>query len=92
VSIIVIHSDEDEPNPGMSQNWIGGSAVDWIHQHVVQHHIHPNDVHHDPDIVGNSLLRLNPLMPSQASQTFQHLYMFVLLGLFGFTYIGTNIY
>jgi fatty acid desaturase (delta-4 desaturase) len=30
------------PNPavnralGITQNWIGGSALDWIHQHVVQ--------------------------------------------------------
>jgi fatty acid desaturase (delta-4 desaturase) len=21
---------------GLTQNWIGGSALDWIHQHVVQ--------------------------------------------------------
>jgi len=76
---------------GLGQNWIGGSAVDWIHQHVVQHHINPNDVHNDPDIVGNDLLRLNPLMPKNASQTFQHIYLFVLLGFFGFTYIGDSL-
>lgn len=37
---------------GLSQNWIGGSSLDWIHQHVVQHHIHTNDVHEDPDLSG----------------------------------------
>lgn len=48
---------------GITQNYIGGSALDWIHQHVVQHHIHCNDVHEDPDLAGNDLLRLNPLKP-----------------------------
>ena len=24
---------------GMTQNWIGGSAIDWMHQHIVQHHL-----------------------------------------------------
>lgn len=37
---------------GLSQNWIGGSSLAWIHQHVVQHHIHTNDLHNDPDITG----------------------------------------
>lgn len=70
---------------GMTQNWIGGSAVDWIHQHVVQHHVNCNDVNHDPDIVGSDLLRLNPLKPLLGHQVFQHLYMFLLLSLFGFS-------
>lgn len=72
---------------GVSQNWIGGSAVDWIHQHVVQHHINPNHTHRDPDIVGNPLLRLNPLSSLEKHHLLQHIYMFILLALFGFTYI-----
>lgn len=72
---------------GLSQNWIGGSALDWIHQHVVQHHIHCNDVNNDPDIVGNDLLRFNPLKPMAKHHVFQHIYMFLLLSFFGFTYI-----
>lgn len=76
---------------GLSQNWIGGSAVDWIHQHVVQHHIHPNDVENDPDIVGNPLLRFNPVKSLEKHQMFQHIYLFVLLALFGFTYIGDTL-
>ena len=35
---------------GLTENWIGGSQINWIHQHVVQHHIHTNDVHLDPDM------------------------------------------
>ena len=76
---------------GLSQNWIGGSAVDWIHQHVVQHHINPNDVEEDPDIVGNAVLRLNPLKPMAKIQAFQHLYLFILLAFFGFNYITETI-
>ena len=72
---------------GLSQNWIGGSAVDWIHQHVVQHHIETNHVAKDPDIVGNALLRFNPTKPNTTIQEFQHIYMFLLLTIFGFTYI-----
>jgi fatty acid desaturase (delta-4 desaturase) len=72
---------------GMAQNWIGGSAVDWIHQHVVQHHVKCNNVDHDPDIVGNAILRLNPLKPLLKIHLFQHVYIFVLLAVFGFTYI-----
>ncbi len=72
---------------GLTQNWIGGSALDWIHQHVVQHHISPNDVNHDPDIAGNSFLRFNPLRPRESQHLLQHIYVFVLLCFFGMTYI-----
>lgn len=72
---------------GMTQNWIGGSALDWIHQHVVQHHIFPNNVNHDPDIVGNDFLRLNPLKPRESYHVGQCLYIFLLLGLFGISHI-----
>ena len=68
---------------GMSQNWIGGSAVDWIHQHVVQHHTETNDIHHDPDLEGNIYLRLNPLKPMASHQLFQHIYVFILIAFFG---------
>ena len=71
---------------GMSQNWIGGSAIDWMHQHVVQHHIHCNNVEKDPDIAGNYLLRLNPLKPLIPHQLFQCFYFTSLLSLFGISY------
>lgn len=70
---------------GASQNWIGGSALDWIHQHVVQHHVNCNEVHNDPDIAGSDLLRLNPLKPLLGHQAGQHLYVFC-LPLFSFLF------
>ena len=68
---------------GWSQNWIGGSALDWVHQHVVQHHLFTNEVHHDPDIAGSDILRLNPLKPLHWPQALQHAYFFVLILFFG---------
>ena len=68
---------------GVTQNWIGGSALGWIHQHVVQHHTETNDVNHDPDLMGSDFLRLNPLKPMLKHQLGQHIYAFALLALFG---------
>ena len=68
---------------GLSQNWIGGSAVSWIHQHVVQHHVHTNDVHVDPDMEGNDLIRINPYAPRRVFHMLQHIYMFALIAGFG---------
>jgi len=34
---------------GLSQNWIGGSQVMWLQEHVVLHHMHTGDVEMDPD-------------------------------------------
>lgn len=76
---------------GMSQNWIGGSAVSWIHQHVVQHHIYCNDVHDDPDIMGGSLIRINPLRPLIGYQAFQYVYVFVMIAGFGFKQIFSTL-
>ena len=68
---------------GTTQNWIGGSALGWIHQHVVQHHTETNDVNHDPDLMGSDFLRLNPLKPLLKIQLGQHVYAFLLIALFG---------
>jgi len=76
---------------GLSQNFIGGSAIDWIHQHVVQHHINTNDVHHDPDIQGNIILRLNPIKDILRHHSMQHIYIFILITLFGFTTVMSAI-
>mmetsp|Transcript_21480 Transcript_21480/g.31168 ORF Transcript_21480/g.31168 Transcript_21480/m.31168 type:complete len:424 (+) Transcript_21480:53-1324(+) len=75
---------------GLTQNWIGGSAVDWIHQHVVQHHVHTNDLHHDPDIAGNTFIRLNPLQPLLHFHVVQHIYIFLLICGFGFSVVFTS--
>jgi acyl-lipid (7-3)-desaturase (Delta-4 desaturase) len=70
---------------GLTQNWIGGSSISWIHQHDVQHHIHTNDVVLDPDISGTKLLRLNPMREWQPHYTLQYIYFFWLIGLYGIT-------
>ena len=72
---------------GLTQSWIGGSSVSWIHQHVVQHHVHTNDLHLDPDMTGSDILRMNPLEPLMKYQLFQHIYFFVLLALYGFSVV-----
>ena len=72
---------------GLSQNWIGGSSIDWMHQHVVQHHIYCNDMQNDPDLVGLSyILRINPSKSWYFVQQFQWLYIFILFAFFGITY------
>lgn len=68
---------------GASQNWIGGSAVSWIHQHVVQHHVHTNDLERDPDLTGNTYIRLNPTQPLMKFHIVQHLYFFLLMAFYG---------
>jgi len=72
---------------GLTQNWIGGSAISWIHQHVVQHHIFTNDIRYDPDISGTRLLRLNPIREWQPYYSLQYIYFFALIGLYGWTAI-----
>jgi fatty acid desaturase (delta-4 desaturase) len=72
---------------GATQNWIGGSAIAWVHQHVVQHHIHTNDLEKDPDIAGNPYLRLNPNQKLMEFHIIQHIYFFVLLALYGFAVV-----
>lgn len=68
---------------GAMQNWIGGSAISWIHQHVVQHHVHTNDLELDPDISIEYIVRLNPTHPLLKFHIFQYFYFFVLIAFYG---------
>jgi len=52
-------------------------------QHVVQHHIHTNDVNLDPDINIEFYVRLNPTHPLLQFHMFQYIYFFFLAALFG---------
>jgi fatty acid desaturase (delta-4 desaturase) len=63
---------------GLSQDWIGGSSLMWMQEHVVLHHLHTNDVAMDPDVQGFPVLRLHPDEPSFAWHALQHLYIFAL--------------
>ena len=76
---------------GMTQNYIGGSRIDWLHQHVVQHHISTNDIQDDPDMSANDMLRLNPVKPLLKYHMFQHLYTLVILAGFGFAVTSTTL-
>jgi acyl-lipid (7-3)-desaturase (Delta-4 desaturase) len=64
---------------GSINNWIGGSAIDWIHQHVVQHHLYCNDMNHDPDAMGNIIVRLNASNEWNGIHRYQHLHIFYCL-------------
>ena len=63
---------------GLSQDWIGGSSLMWMQEHVVLHHLHTNDVEMDPDVQGGPVLRLNPDETPHAWHALQHLYIFAL--------------
>nr|WDS84438.1 delta-5 fatty acid desaturase [Apocyclops royi] len=76
---------------GKSQNWIGGSTVSWIHQHVVQHHVHTNDLELDPDIAIEFYIRLNPRHPLLKFHVFQYIYFFLIAALFGLQKIMTSL-
>jgi len=72
---------------GLTENWIGGSQVNWIHQHVVQHHLHTNDVHLDPDMQVHFFtaddIRINPLRSLKRQHLGQHVYIWILLPIYG---------
>lgn len=69
---------------GLSQDWIGGSSVMWIHQHVVLHHIHCNDADKDPDMGGAPLFRTHKADgPARWYMRAQHVYMFLLESIYG---------
>ena len=76
---------------GLMQNWIGGSRIVWIHQHVVQHHIHCNDINRDPDMEGNKIIKLNPLAAYEKHYMYQYVYFLAALGLFGFSVVKDTI-
>eukprot|EP01126_Amoeba_proteus_P041881 TRINITY_DN4521_c0_g1_i1.p1 TRINITY_DN4521_c0_g1~~TRINITY_DN4521_c0_g1_i1.p1 ORF type:complete len:412 (+),score=36.70 TRINITY_DN4521_c0_g1_i1:81-1316(+) len=54
---------------------VGGSSLMWRHQHVVSHHVYPNDVHRDTDTYSNfPLLKLNPALEVKWYFQYQHYY------------------
>ena len=42
---------------GYCQNYIGGSALMWMYEHIVNHHQYTNSMQKDPDIQGGGILR-----------------------------------
>ncbi|KAG5176570.1 delta-4 desaturase [Tribonema minus] len=68
---------------GLAQDWIGGSSVLWVHQHVVAHHVHTNHEALDPDIQGFPLFRLYQNSEWRPHHRLQHLYFYCAAALFG---------
>jgi linoleoyl-CoA desaturase len=62
---------------------LGASSHLWRLKHNVLHHTYPNISGLDPDIeAGSPFLRLAPWQPRQWHHRFQHLYVWLLYGLF----------
>ena len=62
---------------------LGASSCLWRLKHNVMHHSFPNVAGLDPDIdAGSPLLRLAPWQPHRRHHRFQHLYVWLLYGLF----------
>lgn len=63
---------------GLSQNWIGGSRVMWLQEHVVLHHLHTGDCEMDPDAQMSPVMRGHEQSPWYPWMAFQHFYLFLL--------------
>ena len=71
---------------GYTQNYIGGSAMMWMYQHVVNHHQYTNIIGMDPDIDGEPILNLHN-KKLKWWQTYQHYYVFLLEAFYGFVVV-----
>ena len=72
---------------GYSQNYIGGSALMWMYEHIVNHHQYTNSIKKDPDIQGGSVLRFYKEKENSKPRwyhRFQDKYIFILESLFGY--------
>jgi linoleoyl-CoA desaturase len=66
-----------------SLDLLGASSVLWRHKHNVMHHTYTNISGSDPDLEGGGpFLRLAPWQRRRAWHRFQHLYVWLLYGLF----------
>jgi len=70
-----------------TNEFVGGSALMWRHQHDIGHHALPNDLHIDPDTYSNfPIIRYNPKLPTRFHNQFQHIYGPLLYTLLGISY------
>ena len=71
---------------GLSQDLIGGSAMNWMVSHDTIHHVHCNDTERDGDLA-IPMLRLHEKVPWQMTYTVQQLYLWALEALFGVVHV-----
>lgn len=77
---------------GFCDDLIGGSGLMWRHQHLLAHHVYPNDMDWDCDTFNNyPFLRLNPALPQRWWHRFQHIYILALYSLIGIDYSVNDI-
>jgi fatty acid desaturase (delta-4 desaturase) len=69
---------------GLSQDFIGGSSIDWTVHHIVYHHPYTNQLYLDPDIDPGILIRLHESKKSIFINNTQHIHTWILLSFFGF--------
>jgi linoleoyl-CoA desaturase len=67
---------------GAAFDLLGGSSFFWKQRHNVLHHSYTNISGFDLDIDGNALLRFAPHTPRRPWHRYQHLYVWILYGLY----------
>ena len=67
---------------GFSIDVLGASSHIWRHKHNILHHTYTNISGLDTDLEASSMLRLAPSQERRHFHRFQHLYIWVLYGLF----------
>ncbi|GAC1538220.1 MAG: acyl-CoA desaturase [Myxococcales bacterium] len=67
---------------GFTSDLIGGSSHLWRHKHNIMHHTYTNISGMDADLDAGPLLRFAPWQSRHAIHRFQHLYIWVLYGVF----------
>ena len=67
---------------GFSMDLLGASSHVWRHKHNILHHTYTNIAGFDTDIEASSMLRLAPSQQWLRFHRFQHLYIWILYGVF----------
>jgi len=74
---------------GLTQDYIGGTAMGWMMNHNVVHHVHCNDPVLDKDLQ-MPFMRLTPKTKWMPMHLAQQVYLFALEAIFGFVHVLSN--
>eukprot|EP01134_Creolimax_fragrantissima_P001003 CFRG1003T1 len=77
---------------GYTQDYIGGSSMLWIRQHVVGHHTHCNRHQFDPDTKGGHVITLSRYSLPKEFHYIQQYYFLPLIHMLGFQWIFSGMY